>query len=126
MTLKTLIRRSLRFHLRSHLGVIAGVAIGGAALTGALVVGDSVRWTLTQNALSRLGPVHFAMFTGDRLFQARLRERMCAAGRVGAQMSPKPYVCPMAYGLMLSGVVSRQDGAARANQVTIIGVEDPA
>jgi putative ABC transport system permease protein len=128
MTIKTLVRRSLRFHLRSHLGVIAGVAIGGAALTGALVVGDSVRWTLTQNALSRLGPAHFAMFTGERLFQARLRERMCAAGQLGAQMTSRPqsYVCPTAYGLLLPGVVSRQDGAARANQVTIIGVEDPA
>src|SRR5437868_5663124 len=38
MTLKTLIRRSLRFHMRSHLGVIAGVAMGGAALTNQVTI----------------------------------------------------------------------------------------
>ena len=43
MTFRTLIRRSLRFHWRSHLGVVLGAAMGSAALIGALVVGDSVR-----------------------------------------------------------------------------------
>src|SRR5205085_9204886 len=98
--------------------------------TGALVVGDSVRWTLTQNALARLGPTHYAIFTGDRFFQTTLRERMCSgparrASSSGGQELSKP-VCPVTYGLMLLGVAWRQAGSARANQVTIIGVEDPA
>src|SRR5262245_20531063 len=64
--------RSLRFHWRGHLGVFLGAAIGSAALIGALVVGDSVRLSLRQMALQRLGNIHFAMETGDRLFQSRL------------------------------------------------------
>src|SRR5438270_129617 len=42
MTYGTLILRSLRFHARSHLGVVLGAAVGSAALIGALVVGDTV------------------------------------------------------------------------------------
>src|SRR6185503_3147049 len=71
MTLRTLILRSLRFHWRGHLGVLLGAAIGSAALIGALVVGDSVRISLRELALQRLGNVHFAMDTGDRLFRVR-------------------------------------------------------
>src|SRR5512147_121022 len=68
MTTGTLIRRSLRFHWRSHLGVVLGAAIGSAALIGALVVGDSVKGSLRENALHRLGGVSMAMSTGDRFF----------------------------------------------------------
>jgi len=54
MTFWTLIRRSLRFHARSHVGVVLGATIGSAALIGALVVGDSVRESLREKALQRL------------------------------------------------------------------------
>ncbi len=66
MTLRTLISRSLRFHWRGHLGVLLGAAVGSAALIGALVVGDSVRLSLRELALQRLGNVAYAMETGDR------------------------------------------------------------
>ena len=67
MTLRTLIRRNLRFHWRAHLGVVLGAAVGSAALIGALVVGDSVRGSLKQRALERLGWIEFALESGDRL-----------------------------------------------------------
>ena len=67
MTLWTLIRRSLRFHARSHLGVVLGAAVGSAAVLGALIVGDSVRESLRERALQRLGWIHVAMDLGDRL-----------------------------------------------------------
>src|SRR5262245_45831746 len=79
MTLRTLILRSLRFHWRGHLGVLLGAAIGSAALIGALVVGDSVRVSLRELALQRLGNVHFVMDTGDRLFRAGLADMMLAS-----------------------------------------------
>src|ERR1041385_8091190 len=81
MTFWTLIRRSLRFHARAHIGVVLGAAIGSAALIGALVVGDSLRGSLKLRALSRLGPVHFALNTKDRLFQRDLWERLFAGDR---------------------------------------------
>ena len=76
MTFWKLIRRNLRFHARAHLGVVLGAAIGSAALIGALVVGDSVRESLTNMALRRLGKIHFALATQDRLFQTSLRPRL--------------------------------------------------
>jgi putative ABC transport system permease protein len=61
MTGLTLIRRGLRFYRRTHLGVIAGCAVSGAVLVGALFVGDSVRGTLERIALARLGKIHSAL-----------------------------------------------------------------
>lgn len=79
MTLRTLITRSLRFHWRGHLGVLLGAAVGSAALIGALVVGDSVRLSLRELALQRLGNVSFAMETGDRNFRSGI-DKVLASG----------------------------------------------
>src|SRR5258708_19932029 len=94
MTFWTLIRRSLRFHARAHLGVVLGSAVGSAALVGALIVGDSVRGSLRDLALQRLGDVRFALENGDRLFGDRLADRLRNAvvrerGR-GSQTGPAP------------------------------------
>lgn len=74
MSLVILILRSLRFYWRTHLGVLAGVAVTCAILTGALVVGDSVRFSLRQLALARLGRVTHAIATGDRFFREKLAD----------------------------------------------------
>src|SRR5712671_2634735 len=76
MTFATLIRRSLRFHARAHLGVVLGAAIGSAALIGALLVGDSVRESLRQRALARLDGTYFALAPQDRFFDRNLDERL--------------------------------------------------
>jgi putative ABC transport system permease protein len=67
-TLLGMLWSSLRFHARSHLGVVLGAAVGSAALVGAFLVGDSVRESLKERARERLGPIAYAMSTGDRLF----------------------------------------------------------
>src|SRR5438105_5152991 len=72
MTLWTLIFRSLRFHARSHLGALLGAAVGSAVLLGALVVGDSVRGSLRDMALARLGRVQLALEGKDRFVRADL------------------------------------------------------
>src|SRR5437016_3595307 len=125
MTPRTLIRRSLRFHIRSHFGVVLGAAIGSAALIGALVVGDSVRQTLLERALERLGRIHLAAFTQDRFFDPGLLERMRrdSSSSYTFDLANPAFPSPSGAGLMLSAVVSRQDGTARANHVTAIGVE---
>ncbi len=76
MTGWKLIRNSLRFHWRSHLGTVLGAAIGSAVLIGALIVGDSVRETLKAKAVERLGGNEFLLTTGDRLFPSTLAERL--------------------------------------------------
>jgi putative ABC transport system permease protein len=113
MTSWTLARRSLVFYLRSHLGTIAGAAIATAVLTGALLVGDSVRESLRQMALSRLGKIDFAMASGDRVFRAALADDL--QKKIGSgQVAPA---------LQVPGTVSNPDGNRRANHVQVTGVD---
>ncbi len=119
MTVWTLIRRSLRFHWRSHLGVVLGAAVGSAALIGALIVGDSVRESLRERALERLGWVEAAMDGGDRFFPQKLAERVSVINR-GDQQALNSWNFDAV--LKLPGTANRQDGTARANQVNVLGV----
>jgi len=124
-----LIRRSLAYHWRSHLGVVLGALIGSAALIGALVVGDSVRESLKDRAAARLGGVELALSSGDRLFQADLGGRLEKAlpGRATNAAGDAVNLVwgstgePRAWALVLQGVAVRQDGSARAHQVQILG-----
>ena len=55
MNRRRLVLRALAYYWRTNLAVVAGVATAVAVLAGALVVGDSVRGTLRQLALDRIG-----------------------------------------------------------------------
>src|SRR6185436_3380022 len=50
-----LIKRSLSYYWRTNLAVVLGVATAVAVLAGALLVGDSVRASLRDLFLQRLG-----------------------------------------------------------------------
>jgi len=114
MNARTLIWRSLQYRARAHLGVVLGAMVGSAALIGALIVGDSVRGTLRQRALERLGEAEFVLDTRDRFFEVSLQDRL-AKTSTGATFQTL---------LRLPGIASRQDGAARANQVQVLGTSD--
>src|SRR5579872_7384754 len=113
MTSWTFIVRSLRFHARAHLGVVLGAAVGSAALVGALVVGDSVRGSLRDMALARLGRVNVAMATSDRFFRAQLAHDI--------RPSEKSLSAAV---LQLAGMAVSEDASARANHVQILGVDE--
>jgi putative ABC transport system permease protein len=120
MTFRKLIQNSLSFHWRSHLGVVLGAAIGSAALIGALVVGDSVRESLREQARQRLGQVHFALASGDRLFRSELAgdfQNLYTTGYSGLSGGN------FAAALQFRATASRTDGDARANQVNLFGVD---
>ncbi len=127
MTARTLISRSLRFHWRAYLGVVLGAAIGSAALIGALIVGDSVRASLRERALERVGWIHAAMDLGDRLIPPTFyngvfsREFTNTAGQAKTVQQSAAFVV-----LKTTGTMSRQDGTARANQVNVLGIASPA
>ena len=108
-----LIFRSLIFYRRSHLGVVLGAAVSTMVLVGALAVGDSVRFSLRQLALTRLGDVQLAMATGERLFRDEL------ADDVAAELH-----CPVAPVLQVNGIAIRPDESVRANGVRVLGVDE--
>jgi len=113
MNTRTLIARSLRFHWRSHLSVVLGAAVATAVLVGALVVGDSVRYSLRRTALARLGKTEVAMVAPDRFFRAALAEVMGNGLEI-----------PTASLILVTGVATREDGAARINHVQVLGVDE--
>jgi putative ABC transport system permease protein len=124
MTFWKLVFRGATFHARSHLGALLGAAVGTAVLVGALLVGDSVRESLRQMALTRLGSVHFALISNDRLFRSALAhelgERLNGSDRAVQHDAP----WRTAAVLQLPGTAATSSGSARANQVQVFGVDD--
>ena len=111
MTAARLIFRGLVHHWRMHAGMALGAALAAALLTGSLLVGDSVRFSLERLASSRLGNVAAAVLPGEHFFRESLSGELAA--RVG----------PTAPALALRGSVALPDGRARANDARVLGVD---
>ena len=113
MNLWRLASRSLFFYWRTNLGVLATVVVSTAILTGALVVGDSVRYSLRGMVVARLGSTQFALVSRDRFFRTHLAEEL-----------EKDLETPTAALLQVRGVVNNSDETRRANNVEVLGVDD--
>src|SRR5579871_3990951 len=75
MTRLSLLFRNIRYFRGVNIAVVLGMAVATAVLTGALMVGDSVRGSLADLALRRLGPVDHALIS-TRFFDQSLAQRM--------------------------------------------------
>src|SRR3954468_7993464 len=64
---------SLRHYRRIHLAVAMGVAVATAVLTGALLVGDSVRGSLRDLTLLRLGLID-SVIVAPHFFREKLAQ----------------------------------------------------
>jgi ABC-type lipoprotein release transport system permease subunit len=111
VSLFRLLLRNLLFHRRGNFAVFLGVALGTAVLTGALLVGDSLRGSLKALALDQLGWVENAM-VAPRFFRARLAEE------IGVSRT-----CPA---LLLRGSTGNKvDGKTKmVNKVNVLGIDD--
>ncbi|MBN1676822.1 MAG: FtsX-like permease family protein [Kiritimatiellae bacterium] len=117
LTTRTLARRSLRFYWRTNVSVLLGVIVAGATLSGALLVGDSVRFSLRRFALLRLGRTEAAMRTRHRYFSDDLAvalEEKLGGGEVAAVLNLEG----MAIGQDASGANRRQ-----VNRIQVLGVD---
>ena len=70
--------KSYRYFFRQHLYVIAGLILSSMVLSGALIVGDSVKASLNSLVEVRLGSITHAMPMGDRFVSDSLAIRMNA------------------------------------------------
>jgi len=115
MSFIKLIFRGLYFHRRTHAGVLVGTVLAAAVLTGALLVGDSVDYSLRQFAIRRLGGIHFAVDTRGRFFSDTLAEAVAKEAKVTVTSA-----------LQLSGMAivqgTRADDTVQVNQVRVTGV----
>src|SRR4051812_42963692 len=77
---------ALRHHWRINLSVALGVAAATAVLTGALIIGDSVRGSLRHLVLDRLGGID-QLLVVDRFFRQELASEL-RRNRKEAQVVP--------------------------------------
>lgn len=112
--LPALAARSAAWHARSHIPLLLLAALCSTILVGTLTVGDSVRFSLKQSALRRLGAITHVYAGGDRFVDAALADGMTRQG------------VPCAPVILLPGVAlaDAPDGTARqVNRVQVIGAD---
>ena len=117
MNAVTLVKRNLTHYWRTNLAVILGVATAVAVLAGALLVGDSVRASLRDLALARLGKTDFVI-TAQGFFREQLANNLQSHGQFAASFNG---ACPI---IALEAVVTRDENNARAGGVQIYGVDE--
>ncbi len=116
MRLRQLIFRNLVCYWRTNLAVIAGVAAAVAVLSGALLVGNSVRASLRSLLYQRIGKTEYVV-SADRFFRESLAGDLSRIGEAGKQARN----CPLVY---LLGVVIHEKTGARAYDVNVYGIDE--
>ncbi|MBN1123528.1 MAG: ABC transporter permease [Sedimentisphaerales bacterium] len=111
MTFFKLIQRSILYYRRINLGVLATVIFGTAVLVGAMLVGDSVHYSLARLVNVRLGNTQLALIANDRFFNADLAQKL------GAELN-----VPVAPVLQVQGLIVNPDNNKRVNRVNVYGV----
>ena len=114
---RRLILASLRYYWRTNAAVVLGVATAVAVLAGALLVGDSVRGSLRDLVLQRLGRTDQVVLSAG-FFREQLAEELRAHPNFGASFDG---ICPI---VMMPGFVTVQSGSGRAGKVLVYGVDD--
>ena len=117
LTPRRFLLRSLSHHRGIHLAVALGVAVGTAVLSGALLVGDSVRGSLRDLTLDRLGAIDHALVT-DRYVREDLAEDLAAATNFAYAFEQA------APAVLIRGSVEAASSGARASRVNIHGVDE--
>src|SRR5712671_3191203 len=104
MRISTLIQRNLAYYWRTNLAVVVGVAIAVSVLAGAGLVGESVRASLRDLFLNRLGATN-SVIAGAGFFREALSDAF-------------PSACPL---IAMEGLVIHD--RRRAGHVAVYGVD---
>jgi putative ABC transport system permease protein len=104
---------SARYFWRTNVAVALGVAAAVAVLAGALVVGDSVRGSLRDLALGRLGRTDQAIKSSGFF-----REELAADARATLGASA---AAPL---IVATGFVTLESSGRRASEVLVYGVDE--
>src|ERR1700692_264805 len=112
-----LLRRNLSYYWQTNLAVMLGVATAVAVLSGALLVGDSVRGSLRDLFLQRLGNTD-EVVASTNFFREKLVDELQAGSRFPEAFSG---ACPL---IVLNGLVIDEKSGRRASSVQVYGVDD--
>jgi putative ABC transport system permease protein len=117
MNTRALVRRGLSYYWRTNLAVVAGVATAVAVLAGALLVGDSVRGSLRDLVVQRLGRAdHVIVASG--FFREAFSAQLSSTEGFGATFTD---AVPL---IVVPGFVTDQETGRRVGQVRVYGVDD--
>jgi putative ABC transport system permease protein len=108
-----LILNSATYHWRTNLAVMLGVAAAVSVFAGALLVGDSVRGSLRDLAIGRLGATEHVV-SSPGFFREALTGELQAALEGGG-------VAPL---VVASGFVTHEASGRRAGGVFVYGVDE--
>lgn len=113
MTFLTLILRSISYYWKSHLMIILGAAISTMVITGTLIVGDSVRFSLEKTTELRIGKTAYSFSGNDRFFRSQL------AADIREQLNID--IAPL---LQIKGIASAQGGKFKLNNIQVLGIDE--
>ena len=117
MRASQLLKRNLVYYWRTNVAVVIGVAAAVAVLAGALLVGDSVRGSLRDLFLMRLGNTDYVIMASG-FFREQLSEDLQnhdSPTYAGLQLTPL---------IEIEGSVSHETNRARAGNVRVYGVDE--
>jgi putative ABC transport system permease protein len=119
MSLARLIVGTLRYHWLTNLAVALAVMAAGAVLTGALLVGDSMRGSLRHLLLDQLGQIDEVLVT-DRFFREQL------ADELNDQPAFQEFYSRAVPAVVVQGTIEKPQsgGALRAGGVGVIGCDE--
>ena len=113
-----LLKRSLLHYWRTNLAVVLGVATAVAVLAGALLVGDSVRASLRDLVVQRLGQTDLVI-TSSGFF----RDRLAGDIQSDAQFAAAGFaaVCPL---IAIEGTITHEPSKRVGSAIKVYGVDD--
>ncbi|MFQ5413696.1 MAG: FtsX-like permease family protein [Phycisphaerae bacterium] len=135
MNKTTLILRGLAYHRRTYLAVMLGVAAATTTLTGALLVGDSMRGSLRAGALGRLGRIDDALIA-PRFFRASLAVDIASSPAAlptadtpplqdpASKAGPDTHSLDLVPAILLRGTAVHAGSRARVSRIQVLGVTE--
>ncbi len=112
MSILKLILKSLKYYYKANIGIALGIAISTAVITGALIVGDSVSYSLSRATHYRLGNIESTVTAGDRFFSQDLSHRLSLENKKSFSSV-----------LRLETILLNNGGKSRINRAQVWGVD---
>jgi putative ABC transport system permease protein len=110
-TLKYIIR-SITYYYKQHLALFFGVVISATVLAGALIIGDSIDYSLNKLIDIRLGKTDYAVMSGSRFMDAELAKKI--AKETELEVTPL---------LLLKSIAINSTTGQRVNNTNIAGID---
>ena len=107
----------LRHYWRSNVAVVLTSAVAASVLTGALMVGDSVRGSLRDLTLDRLGGIDHALLAAG-FFREALRDELAEDAGFASRYGP------VSAAILMQGSVVEPESGRRAARVNVQGIDD--